>query len=171
MRCQQFILWTHLPGFGSSALLLGNPVSRHTGKFANLFQMSIVFLIGYGREDARIFFIRSFRIFRKYSQGFVCQSKSLAMISLFGYNIEYITVYIRPSQRNNIRESETCITCKYKDTPLSVYGFSACLPHISKTLYLSKSRVTKNVLLLSKHKRFFYHHFVIFLWLCHLIRI
>lgn len=46
------------------------------------------------------------------------------MISLFGYNIEYIVVDIRPSQRNDIRKSKTCITCKYKDIPHSVNGFT-----------------------------------------------
>lgn len=144
MRCQQLIFWSYFPGFGSSALLLGNPVSCHTRQLANLFQVRVVFLIGYSREDAWIIFIGSLWIFGKYSQGFICQSKSLAMISLFGYNIEYIAVDIRPSQRNNIRKPETCITCKYKDIPHSVNGFTGSRKSLNCRKFFFAQRIEAN---------------------------
>lgn len=59
-----YILRTHLSGFGSSTLLLFYPVSCHTGELANLFQVSIVFLIGNGRKDTRILGTSDFEVWR-----------------------------------------------------------------------------------------------------------
>ena len=72
MRCQQLILRTHLPRLGASPLLFWYPVSRHTSELADLFEMRIVFLIGYSRKGTRIIFIRSLWIFTykfPYNQG------------------------------------------------------------------------------------------------------